>query len=162
MNINVMIEIPKGSRNKYEYDEKLKAIRYNRMLFSSVQYPTDYGFVLDTLAGDGDPLDVLVLVSEPTFPGCIMEVKPIGVFRMLDQNGRDEKVLCVPIGDPLLNHINELNDVQTHLLKEIEHFFSIYKQLEKKKVMTKGWQDKKAAINLIQEAQKRFEKKQNK
>ena len=162
MNVTVMIEIPKGSRNKYEYDEKLKAIRYNRMLFTSVQYPADYGFVLNTLAGDGDPLDCLVLVSEPTFPGCIIEVKPIGVFRMLDQNGRDEKLLCVPVGDPLLNHMNQLNDVQTHLLKEIEHFFNVYKQLEKKKVMTKGWQDKKAAIKLIQESQKRFERKQNK
>ena len=128
-----MIEIPKGSRNKYEYDQATKAIKFDRMLFSSVHYPSDYGFIPETLAEDGDPLDVLVLVTEPTFPGCMIESRPIGLFKMFDEKGVDNKILCVPVKDPLWNHIHTLNDVAPHLLKEIEHFFKIYKDLEDKK-----------------------------
>ena len=131
--VPVMIEIPKGSRNKYEYDKKKKVFRFDRMLFSSVHYPSDYGFIPDTLAGDGDPLDALVLVWEPTFPGCLIEERPVGLFKMWDEKGPDEKILCVPISDPLWNYIASLSDVPPHLLKEIEHFFSIYKDLEEKK-----------------------------
>lgn len=150
---SVIIEITKGSRNKYEYDEKKKAIVFDRMLFSAVHYPSDYGFFPHTLAHDGDPLDALVLVSEPTFPGCMIEVRPIGLFKMWDEKGPDEKILCVPIKDPLWNHINTLKDVSPHLLKEIEHFFKIYKELEHKKTGIEGWRDRAAAVNVIQEAQ---------
>jgi inorganic pyrophosphatase len=153
--IDVMIEIPKGSRNKYEYDKERKRLKFDRMLFSSVHYPSDYGFILDTLAGDGDPLDALVLVWEPTFPGCLIEVKPVGLFKMWDEKGPDEKILCVPIGDPTWSYINDLQDVPPHLLKEIENFFEIYKTLEKKKTGVEGWEDRAAAVRVIRQAQAR-------
>ncbi len=156
---SVIIEIPKGSRNKYEYDEKLKAIRFDRMLFSAVHYPSDYGFFPETLAPDGDPLDALVLVSEPTFPGCVIEVRPIGLFKMWDEKGPDEKILCVPVKDPLWNHIHTLQDVSPHLLKEIEHFFKIYKDLEYKKTGVEGWRNLKMAINVIKDAQKKYQRR---
>lgn len=146
---DVLIEIPKGSRNKYEYDFDLKKLRYDRMIFSSMMYPADYGFIPETLALDGDPLDVLVLVTEPTFPGCVMEVKPIGVFHMADEKGPDEKVICVPISDPIWNRLNDLSDVNGHLIKEIEHFFKVYKDLEQKKVDVEGWGDVTEADQII-------------
>ncbi len=133
MTVMVMVEIPKGSRNKYEYDKEKGMIRFDRMLFSSVHYPSDYGFILDTLGGDGDALDALVLVWESTFPGCIIEVKPVGLFKMWDEKVPDEKILCVPVSDPDWNYIGNLSDIPPHLLKEIEHFFTIYKELEPKK-----------------------------
>lgn len=153
---DVLIEIPKGSRNKYEYDFKLKKIRYDRMIFSSMMYPADYGFIPETLALDGDPLDVLVLVTEPTFPGCVMEVKPIGVFHMADEKGPDEKVICVPVSDPVWNKLNDLSDVNPHLLKEIEHFFQVYKDLEQKKVDVEGWGDVTEAKEIIEKCVDRF------
>lgn len=156
--VPVMIEIPKGCRNKYEYDKEKKVIKFDRMLFSSVHYPSDYGFIPDTLAKDGDPLDALVLVWEPTFPGCMVEAKPVGLFKMWDEKGIDEKVLCVPIYDPLWNHIQTLKDVPPHLLKEIEHFFSIYKDLEMKKTGVEGWADRKAALEAIKEARERYKR----
>ena len=128
---DVLIEIPKGSRNKYEYDFELKKVRYDRMIFSSMMYPADYGFIPNTLALDSDPLDVLVLVAEPTFPGIVMEVKPIGVFHMADEKGPDEKIICVPVSDPIWNRMNDLNELNGHLMKEIELFFRVYKDLEK-------------------------------
>ncbi len=156
--VEVLIEIPKGSRNKYEFDKERKIIRFDRMLFSSVHYPSDYGFIPETLALDGDPLDALVLLWEPTFPGCLIEAKPIGLFMMKDENLPDEKILCVPVKDPLWNHIKDLSDVPPHLLKEIEHFFSIYKELEQKKVMVEGWKDKRAAVQSIKESMERYQK----
>ncbi|MGV3460407.1 MAG: inorganic diphosphatase [Flavobacterium sp.] len=153
---DVLIEIPKGSRNKYEYDFRLKKIRYDRMLFSSMMYPADYGFIPETLALDGDPLDVLVLVTEPTFPGCVMEVKPIGVFHMADEKGPDEKVVCVPVSDPVWNRLTDLSDMNPHLLKEIEHFFQVYKDLEQKKVDVEGWGDVNEAHAIIDECIARF------
>ncbi len=146
---DVLIEIPKGSRNKYEYDFALKRIRYDRMIFSSMMYPADYGFIPETLALDGDPLDVLVLVTEPTFPGCVIEVKPIGVFHMADEKGPDEKVVCVPVSDPIGSKVNDLAGLNPHLLKEIEHFFRVYKDLEKKKVDVEGWGDAANAREII-------------
>lgn len=151
-----MVEIPKGSRNKYEYDKEKKIIRFDRTLFSAVHYPSDYGFIVDTLALDGDPLDAMVMVSEPTFPGCYIEAKPVGVFKMWDEKGTDEKVLCVPIKDPLWNHIDNLDQVPPHLLKEIENFFSIYKQLENKVTGSEGWARKEVAIEIIEESRKRY------
>jgi inorganic pyrophosphatase len=151
-----LIEIPKGSRNKYEYDFELKKIRYDRMIFSSMMYPADYGFIPETLALDGDPLDVLVLVTEPTFPGCVMEVKPIGVFHMADEKGPDEKIICVPISDPIWNKLNDLSDVNVHLVKEIEHFFQVYKDLENKKVDVGGFGDVLKARDIINKCVDRF------
>jgi inorganic pyrophosphatase len=155
--VEVMIEITKGSRNKYEYDPGRKAIRFDRMLFSAVHYPSDYGFIVNTLADDGDALDALVLVWEPTFPGCLIEARPVGLFRMRDEKGPDEKILCVPVNDPMWNNIESLDQVPKHLLKEIEHFFKIYKELEKKKTGVEGWEGREAAAAVIRKAQKKFE-----
>lgn len=159
LTIDVLIEIPKGSRNKYEFDTRRRLIRFDRMLFSAVHYPSDYGFIPETLAEDGDPLDALVLVWEPTFPGCLIEARPIGLFRMWDEKGPDEKILCVPLFDPLWNHIRELGEVPPHLLKEIEHFFAVYKDLEEKKTGVEGWEDRAAAIKAITAAQRKFGKR---
>lgn len=156
MIVTVVIEIPKGSRNKYEYDKERKALKFDRMLFSAVHYPSDYGFIQGTLAQDGDPLDALVLVWEPTFPGCIIEAKPVGLFKMWDEKGPDEKILCVPIYDPLWNHIKKISDVPPHLLKEIEHFFAVYKELEKKKTGVEGWEDYESAVKVIKDSQRRY------
>ena len=153
---DVLVEIPKGSRNKYEYDFALKKIRYDRMIFSSMMYPADYGFVPETLALDGDPLDVLVLVTEPTFPGCVIEVKPIGVFHMADEKGPDEKVICVPVSDPIANNVNDLHQLNPHLIKEIEHFFQVYKDLEEKKVDVGGWGDVNEAKDIVAKCVDRF------
>ena len=156
--VNVMVEIPKGSRNKYEYDTKRKVIKFDRMLFSAMHYPSDYGFITDTLAEDGDPLDALVLVWEPTFPGCMIEARPVGLFRMRDEKGPDAKILCIPLGDPMWNYIKTLDDVPPHLLKEIEHFFKVYKDLEEKKTGIEGWEGLDSALKDIKEAQERFKK----
>src|SRR6267143_548434 len=120
-----LVEIPKGSRNKYEYDHEHDVIKLDRFLFSSMVYPTDYGFIPDTLALDGDPLDAMVCVSEPTFPGCMIHVKPIALFRMEDDKGIDDKVLCVPLHDPAWNTLEELDDLSGQLRDEIAHFFSV-------------------------------------
>ena len=160
--IDVVVEIPKGSRNKYEYDYEKKMIRYDRMIFSSMHYPSDYGFVPETLAEDGDALDALVLVSEPTFPGCLIEVRPIGLFRMRDEKGPDAKLLCVPTSDPIWNSLTDLSQVNEHLKNEIEHFFQVYKDLEKKKVGIEGWESKEQALNIIKESQKRYAENQPK
>lgn len=158
MTVTIMIEVPKGSRNKYEYDHKLNLLRFDRMLYSSMHYPSDYGFIVDTLALDGDALDALVLMWEPTFPGCIIEAKPVGVFKMKDEKGQDEKILCIPLCDPLWNYVNDLSNVPPHLLKEIEHFFTVYKDLEMKIIKVEGWENKESAIKIIKEAQRRYMK----
>ena len=159
---DVLIEIPRGSRNKYEYDFDMKKIRFDRMLFSSMKYPADYGFIPETLALDNDPLDVLVLFTEPTFPGCVAEVKPVGVFHMADEKGPDEKIICVPTSDPMSDAISDLHDINPHLIREIEHFFKVYKDLEKKKVEIGAWGDAKEARGIIKTCTERFEQKENK
>ena len=153
---DVLIEIPKGSRNKYEYDFRLRKIRYDRMIFSSMMYPADYGFIPETLALDGDPLDVLVLVTEPTFPGCVIEVKPIGVFHMADEKGPDEKVICVPVSDPIASKVNDLDELNPHLKAEIEHFFQVYNDLEEKKVDVGGWGNVAEARDIVAKCIDRF------
>lgn len=158
--LSVVIEIPKGSRNKYEYDAAKRRVRYDRLLFSPVHYPTDYGFVEETLAEDGDPLDALVLVWEPTFPGCAIDAVPVGLFRMRDEKGPDEKLLCVPVDDPLWREVETLDDVPRHLLREIEHFFSIYKDLEEKEVEVDGWEGRDSALRVLMEAQRRFRERE--
>ena len=159
---DVLIEIPKGSRNKYEYDFELKKIRFDRMLFSSMMYPADYGFIPETLALDGDPLDVLVLGGEPTFPMCVVEVKPIGVFHMADEKGPDEKVICVPVSDPIWNTLNDLSDMNPHQIKEIEHFFPVYKDLEKKRVDVGGWGNADEAYDIVDKCIDRYESSDDK
>jgi inorganic pyrophosphatase len=153
-----LVEIPKGSRNKYEWDPALGAIKLDRFLFSSVVFPTDYGFITDTLGEDGDPLDAMVCVSEPTFPGCVIPVHPIAVLRMRDDKGQDDKVLCVPHEDPNWSHMQELSDLSGQLRSEIEHFFSIYKQPEGKEVEIDGWYGREEAVALIGQARARYEK----
>ncbi len=128
--LRCLIEIPKGSRNKYEYDERLGGIKLDRFLFSSVVFPADYGFIPDTLAEDGDALDAMVLVGEPTFPGCVIEVRAIAVLRMTDDRGQDDKIICVPYEDPHWSDLEDLDDIPSQLRTEVEHFFSIYKQPE--------------------------------
>jgi inorganic pyrophosphatase len=157
MTIKCIVEIPKGSRNKYEYDAEEGGIRLDRFLSSSVVYPTDYGFVPETLALDRDTLDALICVSEPTFPGCIVVCKPVGLFEMEDEKGVDSKVLCVPCADPGWNTFDRLDDLPQVLRNEIGHFFSIYKDLEPgKESKVKGWRDKDAALEEIEAARDRF------
>ncbi len=150
--LDVVIEIPKGSRNKYEYDDKRASFRLDRVLYSSVHYPTDYGFVPDTLAEDGDHLDVLVIVTEPTFTGCVILVRPIGVLSMTDEKGVDSKILAVPVRDPRFDEFHALKDVPAHLLLEIENFFATYKVLEGKATATLGWADAPRAMEVIEAA----------
>lgn len=121
MTFDAIIEIPRGSRNKYEMDHETGMIRFDRVLYSPMFYPADYGFVPDTLGLDGDPLDVLVFLTEPTFPGCLIEVKPIGVLNMSDDKGRDEKIICVPVADPTWNQLENIEDMNSHTLKAVEH-----------------------------------------
>ena len=154
--VDVFIEIPKGSRNKVEWDPRTGRFRLDRMLFSAVQYPGDYGFVLDTFGGDGDPLDVLVILSEPTFPGCTIRGRVVGVFWMTDDKGRDTKILTVPDSDPRWSHVQQLEDVPQHLLAEIGHFFSIYKDLEGKRVVVDGFGSREEAIAEIAMDRERY------
>jgi inorganic pyrophosphatase len=151
-----IVEIPKGSRNKYEWDHERDVLVLDRFLFSSVVYPTDYGFIPDTLSLDGDPLDVMVCVSEPTFPGCTIDVKPIALFRMEDEKGIDDKILCVPLSDPGWNGMEKLEDLPQQLRDEIAHFFSIYKDLERKKVKVDGWYSREDAVKEIEASRERF------
>jgi inorganic pyrophosphatase len=156
--IEVVIEIPKGTRNKYEMDQLTGAIWLDRMLFTSTRYPADYGFVPETLAEDDDPLDVLVRLEEPTFPGCHIRARPIGVFIMSDEHGDDAKVLSVAASDPRAEDIAELEDVPLHELNEIAHFFAIYKQLEPgKDTVTHGWQGRIAAEAIIADSRRRHQ-----
>lgn len=159
---DVLIEIPKGSRNKYEYDFALNKIRFDRTLFSSMMYPGDYGFVPETLALDQDPLDVLVLSTEPSYPMVVMEVRPIGVFHMTDEKGPDEKIICVPVSDPVWSKRSDINDLNPHRLKEIEHFFQVYKDLEKKKVDVGGWGDAEEAIIIYLQCVERYDESEHK
>ncbi|GAA4228060.1 inorganic diphosphatase [Actinomadura meridiana] len=156
MEIEMVVEIPKGSRNKYEMDHKLGRIRLDRMLFTSTQYPADYGYIPGTLAEDGEPLDVMVLLEEPTFPGCEIAVRSIGVFWMLDEGGPDAKILAVPARDVRYTDLQDLPDVHEYVLDEIGHFFDIYKSLEPGKGGdVRGWQDREVADRTITEAVER-------
>jgi inorganic pyrophosphatase len=153
--LTVVVEIPKGSRNKYEFDHTTGAITLDRMLFTSMQYPADYGFIDGTLGLDGDPLDALVFVGEPTFPGCHIRVRPVGLFRMTDEKGEDEKVLCVPLRDPMWSHVEDIDGLPTNLLNEIEHFFQVYKDLEGHTVATDGYEDRASALRVIEQSRRR-------
>lgn len=154
--VNAIIEIPRGTTNKYEYDKQLNVFRLDRNLHSPVHYPGDYGFIPSTLSPDGDPLDVLVLVDAPSFPGCLMEVQPIGVLTMIDQGKEDEKVLAVGINNPVLRGVHDYQQLYPHLLLEIEHFFTVYKELEAKTTKILGWQDVAKAREVVTESHDRY------
>ena len=157
MDVEVTVEIPKGQRNKYEVDHATGRIRLDRMLFTSTRYPSDYGFIEDTLADDGDPLDALVLLEEPTFPGCLITCRVIGMFRMRDEMGLDDKVLCVPATDPRMAHLKDITDVPAFDRLEIQHFFEVYKDLEPgKSVQGAAWADRAAAEAEVERSRKRF------
>lgn len=147
--VNVVVEIPRGSRNKYELDKETGLFRFDRLLYSAVHYPGDYGFIPRSLGDDEDPLDVLIMVTVPTFPGCLVVVRPIGVFEMSDEKGGDEKILAVPVHDPLYDEYQDLSDVPRHFLREVEHFFAMYKELEGKQTRVLGWKERDSARRII-------------
>lgn len=154
--VHCLVEIPKGSRNKYEWSQELDAIIFDRFLFSSVVYPLDYGMIPRTLAEDGDPLDAMVCVSEPTFPGCVIPIKPIALFKMTDDKGLDDKIIGVPLGDPNWNCFERLEDLPSQLRDEISHFFAIYKTLEHKHVEVDGFYPREDAWEVIEASRRRW------
>ncbi|HET9948984.1 MAG TPA: inorganic diphosphatase [Longimicrobiales bacterium] len=154
--LTAFIEIPRGSRNKYELDKATGLLRLDRILYASVHYPGDYGLLPRTLGEDSDPLDVLVMTTEPTFAGCTIVVRPIGAFLMEDDKGNDEKILAVPVADPLRREMRDLDDVPPHFLDEVRHFFAVYKDLEGKRVHTIGWEPRETAERLVCEAMERY------
>jgi inorganic pyrophosphatase len=152
-----IVEIPKGSRNKYEYDPEIGAIKLDRFISASVVYPTDYGYVPETLAPDGDALDVLVCVSEPTFPGCFVIAKAVGLFKMADEKGPDDHVVCVPCGDPGWNTIDDVDDLPALLRAEISHFFAVYKDLDEGRwSQVGGWAGRDSARETVEKARRAF------
>jgi inorganic pyrophosphatase len=153
--IDVVVEIPKGSRNKYEYDHEAHVMRLDRRLLSAMTYPADYGYIPNTMGEDGDPLDALVLVEDATFPGCWVKARPLGVFWMEDEKGPDAKIICVLENDPRWDAIDDIEGVPGALRFEIEHFFDVYKMLEKKKTDTRGFDGKEAAFREIEAARSR-------
>jgi inorganic pyrophosphatase len=157
MDFDVTIEIPKGQRNKYEVDHETGRIRLDRMLFTSTRYPHDYGFIEETLGEDGDPLDALVILEEPTFPGCLIKARAIGMFHMRDEAGGDDKILCIPAGDPRVRHIQDLTDVSDFDRLEIQHFFETYKDLEPgKSVEGAHWAGRVEAEKEIEASRQRL------
>ncbi len=153
MEVEIVVEVPQGSRNKYEMDHTSGRIRLDRMLFTSTRYPLDYGFIPDTLAEDGDPLDAMIMLGEATFPGCTVTARPVGVFWMSDEHGPDAKILAVPAGDPRYADLHEIDDVPGHLRREITQFFDIYKDLEPNKATdVRGWQGRVSAEQVIADA----------
>jgi inorganic pyrophosphatase len=153
--IVVVVEIPRGSRNKYEFDEELNAIVLDRRLFTSTVYPADYGFIDGTIGEDGDPLDALVLVGDPTFPGCRIRGRAVALFRMVDEKGPDDKLLCVPHRDPMWSDIQDVGDIHEALRAEIEQFFRVYKQLEGHATETAGFGDRHEALQVLEAARRR-------
>lgn len=154
--VNVLIEIAGGSKNKYEFDKDLNAFALDRVLYASVRYPYDYGFIPNTLADDGDPLDGMVIMDEPTFPGCVIAARPIGLLEMIDGGDRDEKILCVPDKDPRYAGVKTLADVAPHRLDEIAEFFRTYKNLEKKVTEILGWKDADQVAALVDTCVKNY------
>jgi inorganic pyrophosphatase len=154
--VNMIVEVPKDSANKYEYDPERGLFFLDRVLYSPLHYPGDYGFVPSTLAEDGDPLDIITLVGDPTFPGCLIEARPLGFLEMSDEKGPDQKILAVPMHDPRCDGQRALEDVSPHRLREIEHFFAIYKELEGKAVTVDGWRGTAEALELVRRTERAF------
>ena len=157
--VHVVVEIPKGSRNKYEFDKQLGTIRIDRVLYSSMVYPGDYGFIPQTLYDDGDPFDIFVMTNEPTFPGCVITARPIGLFRMKDRGEPDDKILAVPVNDPFFRDYHDIGDIPQHFLAECAHFFAVYKDLEGAHVKTFGWERADAARARIEYGIVAYQKK---
>ncbi len=156
--LNILVEIPGGSKNKYEFDKDMNALALDRVLYASVQYPFDYGFVPNTLADDGDPLDGMVIMDQPTFPGCVIAARPICMLEMIDGGDRDEKILCVPEKDPRYSHVKSLKDIAPHRLDEVAEFFRTYKNLEKKETKILGWQDVDQVTALVEKCIQAYRK----
>lgn len=154
--IHAVIEVPKGNRNKYEYSKKAGVIKLDRVLYSPVVYPGDYGFIPRTLFEDGDPMDVLVMINEATFPGCVIEARPIGMFKMIDDKEKDYKILAVPATDPNFNDYHDLSDISAHFPREVEHFFLTYKHLQGSTVETEGWVGAAEAKAAIETSRKKY------
>lgn len=154
--VTAVIEIPRGSRNKYELDKDSGLFKLDRVLYSAVHYPGDYGFIPRTLHEDNDPLDIIVRIDEPTFPGCQIEARPIGVLKLLDRGEPDDKILAVPAHDPLHHEYYDIADLPSHYLAEIEHFFQIYKDLEGKRMQIVGWEKSEVAMQVIMESIARY------
>ena len=154
--VNAVVEIPYGSRVKYEIDHVTSLVKVDRVLYSPIHYPAEYGFIPHTLAPDGDPCDILVLIVGATYPGVIIEARPIGILRMKDDKGQDDKILSVAATDPNYGHVETLADLPPHLLREVEHFFQTYKNLESKDVVSGGWQGKDEALAFIEECTKAY------
>lgn len=155
--VYAVIEIPRGSRNKYEYDKEKEAFILDRVLYSPVHYPAEYGIIPKTLWDDGDPMDILVLMDQPTFPGCIIETRPVGVMKMIDTGENDDKILGVPVDDPRFKDVFDIEDLPEHLLDEIQHFFVEYKKLQGKKTEVLGWEGKEEAFDAIKRSIKLYE-----
>ena len=155
--VEAFIEIPTGSQNKYEFDEERRIFKLDRVLYSPMHYPTEYGYLNNTLALDGDPLDILVYTTFPTFPGCVIDARVIGVLNMSDDKGQDEKVLAVPVHDPRFDDVFTLDDMPKHVLDEIAHFFQVYKDLENKVTKIEGWEGPDSAAKLIDECIERYQ-----
>jgi len=156
--VTAIVEIPFGSRNKYELDKATGLMKLDRVLYSSVHYPGDYGFIPRTLHEDGDPLDVLVLVKEETFSGCMIDVRPLGVLKMRDRGEPDDKILAVPLHDPYSDELYDIADIPSHMLSEVQYFFSTYKDLEGKRVQIVGWEKSDSAMKVVQESIDRYER----
>ncbi len=154
--VRMIVEIPKNSGNKYEYDRALGVFRLDRALYSPMHYPGDYGFIPGTLAEDGDPMDVLTLVDQPSFPGCLIEVRPVAVLNMVDSSVGDQKIISVPTRNPRFDQIHTIDQIFAHIRREIEHFFTIYKELEGKITEMRGWGDPREARKVIVDSRKRF------
>lgn len=154
--MEALIEIPAGSQNKYEFDKEKGVLRLDRVLYSPVHYPADYGYIEETLEEDGDPIDILVMVTNPTVPGCIVDCRVVGVLAMADDKGVDNKLLGVPVKDPRFAQIHDLEDVPPHRLREMEHFFKTYKDLEGKETEIQGWKGREEAARLLERARKAY------
>ncbi|SFE33224.1 inorganic diphosphatase [Alteribacillus iranensis] len=156
--VEALIEIPTGSQNKYEYDKEKGVFKLDRVLFSPMFYPAEYGYIDETLALDGDPLDILVLVTNPTFPGCVIDSRVIGYLEMIDDGDEDQKLLAVPVEDPRFKDVHSINDIPSHKLDEIAHFFKTYKDLQNKKTEIGAWKGAEEAAQLVEECIDRYQK----
>jgi inorganic pyrophosphatase len=156
--LTAIVEIPRHSRNKYELDKELGLFRLDRLLHSAVQFPGDYGFLPRTLGDDGDPLDVLVIMTMPVFTGCLVEVRPVGIFHLVDRKANDEKIIAVPTNDPFASEIQDIGDLRAHSLREIEHFFEVYKDLEGARVRSRGFEGRLSAGKAILAAMANYER----
>ena len=154
--VKAFVEVPKGSRNKYEFNPESGELEFDRRLFAAVSFPTDYGFIPETKAESGDPLDALICIDEPTFPGCVMQVRIIALFKMRDENGPDHKVLCVPVSDPAWSDLEDVDELPGNLKEEIAHFFDVYTQLEDQDVMVEGWGTRAEASQVLEDSFKRY------